>query len=563
VRIDYRPLSLLLAALLVPSAAAAQAPATRITDVHRVGLTISNYGSFGNNFVTRSPSFEFPLGTGYEHLPLGGFWIGALTNVGGNDARLVSTGAFDAVQGQSTTSFTEFKPLADFVERSRQPSSPHYDPLAVSDQDFVTRYGDDPGQSAPSGSELHVPLGLEVRQETFGWNTPPLADIVFVRLTLRATRALLREAFVGLYAQLASGPKNLYASWPPTSAGGGSLGSWYSKKLLAWDAPRRLLAEHYCRAAGACDAEVVPPWAGIALLGCGPDPVSALQTGLQIWNWSPGDTARNTDGKKYGLLASPHVTPADSLPPGGTSDSQLNDPSELLTVGPFTVDPAVGLDEPSSVHVDFAILGGDTYDALLVNADRAHLVFDAHYEPPVTATRISFADFDVTDDGVVVRWYTPDGAGQTARVCRRSGNDPRTTLADVESDGTGLFAYTDRSAVPGTRYAYDLEIGGEFVGEAWIDVPAGTGLVFVAISPNPSGGQFTVAFGIPEGAPANLALYDAAGRCVRRVDGLAPGRHALELGSPERLKPGVYLMRLEQGGEAVSRKAIVLGQPIR
>jgi len=89
-------------------------------------------------------------------------------------------------------------------------------------------------------------------------------------------------------AQLASGPKNLYATWPPSSAGGGSLGSWYAKKLLAWDAPRRLLAEHYCRTAGACDSDVVPPWAGIALLGSGPDPVSALQTGLQIWNCGSG-----------------------------------------------------------------------------------------------------------------------------------------------------------------------------------------------------------------------------------------------------------------------------------
>jgi hypothetical protein len=425
----------------------------------------------------------------------------------------------------------------------------------------VTRYGVDPGQSAPSGYEPHVPLGLEVRQETFGWNTPPLADIVFVRLTLRATRALLRETFVGLYAQLASGPKNLYATWPPSSAGGGSLGSWYAKKLLAWDAPRRLLAEHYCRTAGACDSDVVPPWAGIALLGSGPDPVSALQTGLQIWNWSTNHATADAD--KYALLASPHVTPADSLPPGGTSESRLNDPSELLTIGPFTVDPAVGLDEPASVHVDFAILGGDTYDALLVNADRAHLVFDAHYQPPATATQISFGDFEVTGDGVVVRWYTPDGAGQAARVCRRIVDGSRVTLADVESDGTGLFAYTDRSAVPGTRYGYDLEVGGEFVGEAWIDVPAGAGLAFTGISPNPSGGQFTAAFVVPEGAPASLSLYDAAGRCVRRVDRLVPGRHALELGSPERLRPGLYLVRLEQGRNAVGRKAIVLSSPIR
>ena len=34
--------------------------AIRVTDNNLVGMTISNYGFLGNNFVSRSPSLEYP-----------------------------------------------------------------------------------------------------------------------------------------------------------------------------------------------------------------------------------------------------------------------------------------------------------------------------------------------------------------------------------------------------------------------------------------------------------------------------------------------------------------------
>ena len=61
----------------------AQKVKVAITDNNRVGLTVTNYGFFGNNFTSRSPSFEFPLGTGYEHMVRGGLWVGGLTSFSG------------------------------------------------------------------------------------------------------------------------------------------------------------------------------------------------------------------------------------------------------------------------------------------------------------------------------------------------------------------------------------------------------------------------------------------------------------------------------------------------
>ena len=79
------PFLCLLPAALDPPPARAAANATldsiryvvRVADQNAVGVTLTNYGVIGNNFVSRSPSLEYPLGTGCEHLTAGGLWFGA------------------------------------------------------------------------------------------------------------------------------------------------------------------------------------------------------------------------------------------------------------------------------------------------------------------------------------------------------------------------------------------------------------------------------------------------------------------------------------------------------
>ena len=43
----------------------------RVTDDNLMGITITNYGFVGNNFTSRSPSLEYPLGSGFEHMVRG------------------------------------------------------------------------------------------------------------------------------------------------------------------------------------------------------------------------------------------------------------------------------------------------------------------------------------------------------------------------------------------------------------------------------------------------------------------------------------------------------------
>ncbi len=370
----------LVAAVLLPHGVAAQSVtfSTRVTNNNRIGLTTTNYGFYGNDFVSRSPSFEYPLGLGYEHMVRCGLWIGASTFSAIGDTIRVTTGAVDGFQGSGGPSSTEYAPVTGITERSRLKNSRFFHPDAVSEQDFVSIFSDDPGRTPINSPEPHYSLGAEITQEMYNWSFAAFADVLIGHLTIRATKALLKDTYVGLFSELASGDKKAYSTWPPSSSGS-ALGSWYSKKLLRWDPAHRLIAEHYCQdyTAGeaSCRFEIAPPWVGIMLLGIHPDTISTKQVGLKLWNFSPGDASRDEDAEMYALLSSPWQTPPDSLLPfaGG------NDPVELLSVGPFDL----SVDE--TVVVDFAFVGGLTYDELLEAADFAQLAFDFDYivpEPP-------------------------------------------------------------------------------------------------------------------------------------------------------------------------------------
>ena len=122
---------------------AAASYAVRVASANLMGVTVTNYGFVGNNFVNRSPSMEYPLGTGYEHLVNGGLWIGARSVDGGGAFTGVTTACRDLSQGGATATATEYTPSGDQIAvRSNLPGSPYYDPAAVSDLDLLSEFDD-------------------------------------------------------------------------------------------------------------------------------------------------------------------------------------------------------------------------------------------------------------------------------------------------------------------------------------------------------------------------------------------------------------------------------------
>ena len=121
--------------------------ASKVATGNLVGITITNYGFIGNNFISRDPSFEFPLGAGYEHMVRGGLWVGAQAIDDNGAFTGVVTGALDGSQGQATQGATEFTPAGRVINnRSSLENSEFFNRKAVSELDFLSDYSDRPAK---------------------------------------------------------------------------------------------------------------------------------------------------------------------------------------------------------------------------------------------------------------------------------------------------------------------------------------------------------------------------------------------------------------------------------
>lgn len=382
-RASFLAVAFALAAILLataPSHAAVSADSIRytvaITDINRVGMTISNYGFFGNNFNSRSPSLEFPLGSGFEHMARAGLWVGAVALSDTGLFTGVSAAIVDNTQGSNAQADTEFTPAGLSIdESSRISNSPVFSPDALSDQDLVTSYSDVPGRPAQGNQrERHTPMNILVRQRTLGFSLVSAQDMVVTTFTVINQGPPLQNVYLGFYVQLVSGNKSGYPTWPPSA--NSPLGSWYYKTHIEYDEPRRFYKEHYCQAGpfpDGCGLDAVPPWMGVKLLRVSPDSIDAKTVSFNWWTFSPGDTLRDEDVERYGVMSNGVIMDTSPCMPGTQSCS----PIMVLSVGPWAqVDPG------DSVTVDFAFVGGDDEVELLKNADFAQFAADIDFRLP-------------------------------------------------------------------------------------------------------------------------------------------------------------------------------------
>jgi hypothetical protein len=174
-----------------------------------------------------------------------------------------------------------------------------------------------------------------------------------------------------------------------------------------------------------------------------------------------------------------------------------------------------------------------------------------------------------TPNGVAVEsvrlLFSPDGGGTWSPIAR---GQPNTGSYDwmvpgVPSDQARMAVVAesaDRSTMEGVLGVSDAFAIGATVG---VDVPT-PGQVALAIrgvTPNPAvGGRLRVEFALRDGSPARLELMDVAGRLLhsRDVGSFGPGTHALDLSAGRVLRPGMYFLRLTQGGREARTRATVL-----
>lgn len=446
-----------------------------------VAMTVTNYGFYGNNFFNRAPSLEYPAGRGYEHLVRGGLWVGAHAQDGTGAFTGVVTGTVDANQGPTSPEGSEFTPSTrSSLKRSTQPVSPYFDRTSVSELDVVSDYDDFTPTIAAANTEPHRPMRLQIRQETYQWNFAEFRNILFVHLTIKNTGPILRDAYVGIYNEFASGRKSAYTLWPPGSGDVTGDGSWYNNKWFVYDPPQKLLREHYCDQMVTygdvtnCILQRAPYWIGLRFLGAKSlveDTTSKALT-VAAWSWAPGSQFRDTDFERYALMSSRTIQPldGDSLRPG------TGDPVAILTVGPFPV-----IYNDSTVTVDFAYVGGAEVPDIQSNSNFAQFAYDHDYVLPVPppAPRIKVVPsknaatiywdntpesaFDITspdpNDFEGYRIYAGTDPDTLARVAQF---DERTAPNDTTGFNTGFDAIRldPPVVIDGVTYHYSFQVSG-------------------------------------------------------------------------------------------------------
>ena len=119
---------------------------TKFTSVGNIAITVTNFGVIGHGFRLwpQQPSFQYPRGSGIEHMFVGGLWVGIGSDGNGGGTR-VTTGAVDisslrtgVAAGFEFTTSTDSRVL----ERSSLPDNAFYDPNAISHQDFLADFTD-------------------------------------------------------------------------------------------------------------------------------------------------------------------------------------------------------------------------------------------------------------------------------------------------------------------------------------------------------------------------------------------------------------------------------------
>ncbi|MDZ7264887.1 MAG: hypothetical protein ONB16_09910 [candidate division KSB1 bacterium] len=330
---------------------------TKYTTIGNIGLTITNFGTFGDGFVIQTPvdqpSCEYPRGSGIEHLFDGGIWIGGIRDDG---KTLVSTAAVDIASLVDVAAGFEFTNSADpndvVKERSSLVNSPFYHPLAISHQDFICDYTDSNifvPELQNTRIPNHTPMGLVVHQESYGWSYPFADDFIILNYTIKnASRDTFFAVYVGLWADMVVRNVNIT---PPR------IGSpFYMHKGAGYsDSLRLAYGFDYNGDPGFTDPGL---YVGLKLLGATPqanDPTYKLRTNYNVWLF------RNTDNPTF-------FSPADDiarydkmkngLPAAGLNilKSAPGNYISLMTTGPFE-----RLDPDSSINLAFAIICGAKY----------------------------------------------------------------------------------------------------------------------------------------------------------------------------------------------------------
>ena len=214
---------------------------SKYTNVGNIGLSVSNFGVYGNALLNltqpgHSPSCEYPLGSGIEHIFQGGLWVGGFKkDAAGSITKtgpFVTTGAIDNSSGSRGSGFEFTNTRGSAVsELSAFPNSRYYSPNAISHQDLIGDYTDT-NFTTLDGTVIvdHNPLGISIHEENYAWNYTFANSFVIKNYTIKnISGKYLDSVYVGLWSSTVV--RNTKVDYIKNGVFYGSTGDGYDDSL--------------------------------------------------------------------------------------------------------------------------------------------------------------------------------------------------------------------------------------------------------------------------------------------------------------------------------------------
>lgn len=435
-----------------------------VTSGNSIGITIYNNGFIGTNLADRSPSMEYPLRSGQEHLVRAGLWVGGLPATEGDT--LVTTATIDGYFGSfDPRGVSEFYPASTLIEqRSILPNSRYFHPDAKSEQDLLIRFID----RHTHASNEHGPLGLEVNLEILQFSFEPFDAIAIAnyRIINTSDSDPVFNVYAGLYTEMASGWKDGHSEWPPSG--------WFNRKDIAYlfddSTGVHLATEHHYN----LDNNNCPSWGGVQVLGARPKPLRDMDVSFNWWNWDPNGTLSGTpttDPERYATMSNGSIDGTAGI------EAPNNDPVSLLSVGPFEV-----IEPGDTVLVSFAFVGGQpsprdgrtAQEDIFFNAVWAQRAFDLNFNipvPPPSPTlrvvpgqgRLSLFWTRDPEDFLDPKSREQDFEGYRIYVSEQKEESGFRLIRQIDRvdsllENTGLDVLRDPTTIDGVDYEYRYDI---------------------------------------------------------------------------------------------------------
>ena len=224
---------------------------------------------------------------------------------------------------------------------------------------------------------------------------------------------------------------------------------------------------------------------------------------------------------------------------------------------------------PGSGNVEFGYVYSEDLDLVVTNWDEEAGSYLFLNERGGVVAISGFGVFRA-DGGLAVNWRVTAGRSRLSgfNLYRRradvSGYRPLLVKVNegLITSETSSFSYDDAEVVGGAAYDYWLEAvlaggGVETFGpkRGWVRK---TTFALSQNYPNPAHSSTKIMFSLEAGADVTLSLYDLAGRRVGTLfRGFAhAGMHEVRA-DVSSLPPGVYVYRLDAGGDGAARKMVI------